>query len=332
MILNNQVYLNIAPYKFTKETRVLPLPEDGYVQVQYLYCGICGGDYSLYLGRRKNYPATRGHEFIAKITNVGNDVQDFEVGDLVVSDFNFRCGQCEYCISGHSHLCVMNGIQKFSNRAFAQYANIHYSYLLKVNDIEVLPSACFIEPLSCVLHAIDMVQLTPNAKILINGGGSIGTLFCLYLCRVKHFDNVYVRETNQSRLSNLLKCYNVHDGMKANALKYDYVFECSNSIDGVQEALNIVHEGGNICVMTHLYGLDTSFIYETLCKKELTPVFPLRDGEKGNLSRAYSIIKDYWLASDNILFEVYNDVEDAFRNKASSNHNKQIIKINHAVD
>ena len=330
MIINNKIFFNSGERAFNTVTCKLPFPEPDYVRVQYLYCGICGGDYSLYLGRKKKYPSTRGHEFIAKVIDIGTDVKDINIGDYVVSDFNFRCGKCEYCKNGHSHLCVMNDIQKFSNRAFAQYANIHHSYLLSVNDIKVLPRACFIEPLSCVLHAIDMISINSDAKILVNGGGSIGSLFCLYLCRVKGFKNIYVTEKNKSRLDNLITCFNVIDSSNK-VTSYDIIIECTNSIDGMLEALNKTLPGSNICIMSHLYGLDTSFIYETLCKKELTPVFPLRNGEKDNLSKAYSIIRDYWRDSDDILFEIYDNVEEAFEKKTSSEHNKQIIKINHEM-
>lgn len=329
MTIDNKIFFNSGKYTFNTTTSKLASPESDYVRVQYLYCGICGGDYSLYLGRKKKYPATRGHEFIAEVIDIGDNVKDICVGDYVVSDFNFRCGKCEYCQQGQSHLCVMNDIQKFSNRAFAQYANIHHSYLLTVNDIKVLPRACFIEPLSCVLHAIDMLSINSDTKILINGGGSIGSLFCFYFCRVKGFRNVHVIEKNRSRLDNLIKCFNVIDGSGNEIARYDIIIECTNSIDGMLAALNKTLQGSNICIMSHLYGLDTSFIYETLCKKEITPVFPLRNGEKCNLSKAYSIIRDYWHDGDDILFEIYNSVEEAFKNKASSKHNKQIIKINH---
>lgn len=332
MTINNKIFFNSDKYAFTTMMSKLPYPDPDYVRLKYLYCGICGGDYSLYLGRRNNYPATRGHEFVAKVIDTGSNVTDIRVGDYVVSDFNFRCGECNYCKKGYSHLCIMNDIQKFSNRAFAQYANVHYSYLLAVNDIGILPRACFIEPLSCVLHAIDMMSVNYDDRILINGGGSIGTLFCLYFCRVKGLKNVYVLEKNTSRLNNLIRCYDVYDGSNNSILTYDIVIECTNSIEGMREALNISHVGGQLCIMSHLYGLNTSFIYEIICKKELRPIFPLRNGEKENLFRAYSIIKDFWRDSDDILFEIYDSVEEAFNHKASSNYNKQIIKIRHDLD
>ena len=331
MTINNKIYLNTDKGSFNTINQKLDFPEPNYVRVKYLYCGICGGDYSLYLGRKRKYPSTRGHEFVAQIIDVGSQVLDFKVGDYVVSDFNYRCGQCKYCKKGQSHLCIMNDIQKFSNRAYAQYANIHQSYLLPVNEITVLPRACFIEPLSCVLHAMEMMTIDSNTKVLINGGGSIGSLFCLYLCRVRGYKNIYVAEKNKHRLNNLIKCFGAINNSLNNNKEYDIIIECTNEIDGMRESLNQIQQGGEICIMSHLYGLDTAFIYEMLCKKEIKPIFPLRNGEKENLLKAYSIIKNYWQSGDDVLFEVFSGVEEAFSKKASSNHNKQIIKIEHST-
>lgn len=276
------------------------------------------------MGRRTKYPISLGHEFVAEVICTGKKVKNFSNGDLVVSDLNFRCGKCEYCKTHKSHLCIDNDIQKFTNRGFALYANIHYSYLLKINEIKNIPTACFIEPLSCVIHAANMINRKQYNNILINGGGSIGTLFCLYLSRV-HKLNVFVKEPNKAKLDKLVFCYGVKPYIPN--VRYDIIIECSNSPEGMQEALDMANRGDELCVMSHLYGIDTSFIYETICKKELNVTFPLRNGEKENLATAYHIIKNQWKPTDDCLFKIYNNIEDAFSDKASSEYNKQIINV-----
>lgn len=91
----------MQPHKFVNINTYLPddIPVD-YVRVKYLYCGICGGDYSRYLGYRTEYPLSLGHEFVAQILdyNCVHSV-NFNIGDFVVSDFNYRCQKCHYCLS-----------------------------------------------------------------------------------------------------------------------------------------------------------------------------------------------------------------------------------------
>jgi len=95
----------LAPYKISLMESSLPplLPE--YAVIEYLYCGICGGDYSVYLGRRQAYPISLGHEFVGRIISVGKNVTNLKNGQYVISDLNYRCGECKFCKRGQSHLC-----------------------------------------------------------------------------------------------------------------------------------------------------------------------------------------------------------------------------------
>ena len=80
-MMNNYGYILTKPYIFEYVNSNIEPPQDKYIQVKYLYCSICGGDYSQFIGRRANYPISLGHEFIGKIVAVGNKVNGFKVGD-----------------------------------------------------------------------------------------------------------------------------------------------------------------------------------------------------------------------------------------------------------
>ena len=97
----------------------MPATEEEYVNIEYLYCGICGGDYSVYRGYRQSYSVSLGHEFVARVISVGQSVKNIHPGQYVVSDFNYRCNECIYCKTNRSHLCIKNDIGLFSNRGFA---------------------------------------------------------------------------------------------------------------------------------------------------------------------------------------------------------------------
>lgn len=327
--MHNKVYYHTAPYKIETVNNVIAPPTRKYITVEYLYCGICGGDYSTYIGRRNDFPYSLGHEFVGRVINIGNDVSALHIGDYVISDFNYRCGNCINCISGKSHLCLQNDVQKFTNRAFAQYGNIHENYLYKIPQFKFLPKACLIEPLSCVIHACNLCKFNKNMNIVINGCGSIGMLFIFYLSKVLSLKNIYINEINEMREKNIIANFPVKT-YKPNIIdKYDYIIECSNSTEGVKKSLDLCSAGGRICIMSHLYGVDTSFIYEKICKKELVPIFPLRNGNIDTIKLAIDYINNIWDDNAKELLGIYDDIYFAFNQKNTTNFNKQIVRISH---
>ena len=85
---------------------VTPSP-DGLV-VETEACGICRSDWHAWKGHWPSVPTDHilGHEPAGTVTAVGDEVEQFSVGDEVGIPFNVACGHCEYCWSGDSHLCA----------------------------------------------------------------------------------------------------------------------------------------------------------------------------------------------------------------------------------
>lgn len=328
--MKNHQYIFSQPNKFISTVKELSYPDAEYVTVRFIACGICGGDYSTYIGRRKCYPISLGHEFVGEIIKIGENISDYHIGQKVISDFNYRCGKCKYCLSGRSHLCIENNIQLFSNRAYAQYGNIHKNYLISIPDIPDINRACFIEPLSCVIHAMKSIKHTASSNVLINGCGSIGTMAIFYLSKILHYKNIYVYDINESRLENVIQCFGVCNFMVCH-VSPDIIIECTNQENGMSNALSIAEPGSAICIMSHLYGIDTSFIYEKICQKELIAYFPLRNGGKENLLQAIDLITKYWTHEYDILYHSYCNLRYILKNKPSLPYNKQVFDITNAV-
>lgn len=326
--MNNTIYTLSAKELFSKNELSMGKLSSRYVRIKNLYCGICGGDYSSYIGRRNQYNISLGHEFISEIIEIGNEVTNFEISDLVVSDLNYRCGKCSYCKQNKSHLCNENNIQNFSNRAFAYYSDIESSYLAKANSLKdnVIAATCA-EPLSCVLHAMNITLPGKTSDILLVGCGNIGMLMAFYLKMVLKIDNVYVTDIIENKMNNLIELFSCtpYD----NKSKYDFVIEASNDIHGLKKAISSCSKGGKVCSMSHLYGMDTAFIYEPIVKNEININFPLRNGIKKNLDTALHYITEYWEYKYNSMFEIYplQSINQAFQNKGISLFNKQIIQI-----
>lgn len=321
----NTIALFTEPFKVNLVRSPLSIPKDDYVCVEYLYCGICGGDYSVYCGYRQKFPISLGHEFVAKVVSVGKLVKNIYPGQYVVSDFNYRCNECLYCTSNQSHLCVKNDIGLFSNRGFARFANIHSSYLMPITPPDYLPRACLIEPLSCVIHACQLANVHQGMKILLCGGGGIGMLFCFLLRRVYKNISITLAEKNSTKSMLLNKHFSIQKYSSKTNDEYDLIVDCSNSISGLKFSIDNAKQGHEICIMSHLYGLETSFVYEQICKKELRCTFPLRNGEYSNLLLASECINQYWTREYDEMLAIYDNVDAAFKEKEMSPYCKQIV-------
>lgn len=329
--MRNRGYLLTGAGNFQLVEKDLPdkLPEHS-VLLQIEYCGICGGDYSCYLGRRPEYPKSLGHEFVGTILSMGRGVQAFEIGDFVISDLNYRCGKCTYCAAKKSHLCISNNIERFSNRAFFQYMVIDETYLYRIKmPSSLLYRAALIEPLSCVIHSYNQIKTFDWKTILINGCGSIGTLFCFYLKNILRDCDISVYDVNTHRSAALSNCFGVKCVSSLSEESFDGVYECTNSPVGIEYSLQSVKRGGVFCVLSHLYGEQTSFVYEAICKKELRPVCPLRNGSPANIRTAIECIETLWSPSLDSLIGIYafDDLSDVFRGKGQIEFNKQVIKM-----
>ena len=331
--MKNDVYYLIKKGKFQLSRNDLDVLKPNYVRVQFLYCGICGGDYSCFLGRRTSYPYSLGHEFVAKVIDIGKEVDTFSVNDFVISDFNYRCGKCLYCLKGKDHLCIQNNVGYFTNRAFAEYADIHKNYLYNVKILKNITNATLVEPLSCVIHAYEeILSICKPQCILIVGLGNIGMLFAFYLKLVVKMEKVFVHDSITEKKRRIIKLFKCTEMNMDNSQKYDFIIDATNSITGANFCLAISRFSQKYCMMSHLYGLDTSFIYEMMCQKEIKPIFPLRNGNRNNIHLATQIIHKYWHPNFDEVMEIFpiSQIQQVFDKKCSLKSNKQIISMNHA--
>jgi threonine 3-dehydrogenase len=107
----------------------VPEPDIGIndVLIQVLRTGICGTDVHIYnwdAWAQKTIPVPMvvGHEFVGRIVEVGSNVHDFRIGDIVSGEGHVVCGRCRNCLAGRRHLCKdTKGIGVNRPGAFAEY-------------------------------------------------------------------------------------------------------------------------------------------------------------------------------------------------------------------
>ncbi|KKY22661.1 putative alcohol dehydrogenase [Phaeomoniella chlamydospora] len=96
-----------APFEVSVEDKPVPIiqePTNTILKVSST--ALCGTDLHYYRGHQKSPPGfICGHEFVGHVVKLGNDVQNFQIGDHVVVPFYTACGSCFYCTRGEASRC-----------------------------------------------------------------------------------------------------------------------------------------------------------------------------------------------------------------------------------
>ncbi|HCX64510.1 MAG TPA: hypothetical protein DHN33_04795, partial [Eubacteriaceae bacterium] len=81
-------------------------PQDGLL-VKVDSVGLCGSDVRTYFHGHHHieYPVILGHENVGEIVEVGEEVENFVVGDRIIVNPVLPCNQCWYCKKGWQHMC-----------------------------------------------------------------------------------------------------------------------------------------------------------------------------------------------------------------------------------
>jgi threonine 3-dehydrogenase len=96
------------------------------VRIRVLKTGICGTDlhiahWDAWAQKSITPPLVVGHEFVGEVLELGSNVRDLEVGDIVSGEGHVVCGRCRHCRAGRWHLCANSiGLGVGRDGAFAE--------------------------------------------------------------------------------------------------------------------------------------------------------------------------------------------------------------------
>lgn len=167
-----------APERISIEQVDDPVCEADEVIVQVAQVGICGTDLHIYRNEYlSTFPLIAGHEFAGRIVEVGKHVDQFHRGDRVAVDPNLHCGQCYFCRQEQANHCLnWQGVGITRPGGFAEYVAVPARACYDIPDQLTDTQAAFIEPLSCVIHALNRLRVWPGDEVLIFGAGPMGLL------------------------------------------------------------------------------------------------------------------------------------------------------------
>ncbi len=192
--------MKAARFYGPKDIRIDQIPEPqlrpGAVAIDIAWCGICGTDLHEYLEgpifipphghphplTHEEEPVTMGHEFSGIVTALGGGVTGLSVGEHVVVEPYFVCGECPQCRAGNYHLCTKMGFIGLAGGGggLSEKIVVDRRWVHPVGDIP-LDEAALIEPLSVGHHAFVRSQAKAGDVALVTGAGPIGLLLAAVL-------------------------------------------------------------------------------------------------------------------------------------------------------
>lgn len=245
----------------------VPTPQIGIndVLIKVLKTSICGTDVHIYnwdqwAQKTIKTPLTIGHEFVGEIAEMGENVHDFEVGDIVTAEGHVVCGRCRNCMAGRRHLCHSpHGIGVNCDGAFAEFISVPVTnvwYAEPSISLDVL--SCF-DPLGNAVHTALSFNVV-GEDILITGAGPIG---CMATGVVRQIGarHIVVTDMNPYRLE-LAKIMGatvtldvrkdtIADVQKKLGMKegFDVGMEMSGSASALKEMITNMAHGGKIALL-----------------------------------------------------------------------------------
>jgi L-iditol 2-dehydrogenase len=261
--MKDESKMHVAMYYNNRDVRLeqVPVPKigPGELLIKTRASGICGSDLMEWY-RIKKAPLVLGHEITGEVTEVGEGVKDFKVGDRVFSSHHVPCGRCRYCLSGHQSVCDLLRTTHFDPGGFAEYIRVPKINVelgtLQIPDTMTFDEGSFIEPLACVVRAQRFARMTAGQTVLVIGSGISGLLH-MQLARTRVASRIIATDISEYRLKAATqfgadavihgsadvptRLKELNDGRLA-----DLVIVCTGAMPGIQQAIKSIDRGGTL--------------------------------------------------------------------------------------
>ena len=267
-------------------------PRKGEVLIKITHTGVCHTDAFTLSGDDPEgiFPAVLGHEGAGIVVEVGEGVTSVKPGDHVIPLYTAECGECLFCKSGKTNLCVSvratqgkgvmpDGTTRFSYNGqpiyhymgcstFSEYTVVAEVSLAKINPDANPEQVCL---LGCgVTTGLGAVKNTAKVQegdtVAVFGLGGIG-LAVIQGAKLAKAGRIIAIDTNPgkfdlARVFGATDCVNPKDyqepiqqvivGMTGWGV--DHSFECIGNVNVMRAALECAHRGWGQSVIIGVAG------------------------------------------------------------------------------
>jgi propanol-preferring alcohol dehydrogenase len=160
----------------------VPKPELRYgeVLVQTKACGICGTDLHIIdgTGYKPRLPHILGHEPAGVVVQISEGVTSIGLGDRVLPNIFFTCGECFYCRTNRETLCTnfAGALGVGINGGYAEYFKAPARNLFPLPENIAFPEGSVIaDAVVTAVHAVRRrAQVRSGQIVLVIGTGGVG--------------------------------------------------------------------------------------------------------------------------------------------------------------
>lgn len=252
----------VEPRRIEMRNVAVPQPSEGGIVVRIRAALTDGTDLKAYRRGHPQMPMPTpfGHEFSGDVAATGPGVRDFAVGEAVMCVHSAPCGACFWCSHRQEELCEHVMSTKILG-AYAEYIDVpahivQRNCYLKPADLSYV-AAAFLEPLACVVHSVDVLEVRAGETVAVLGDGGFGFLHAM-LVRARGAVPVLVgrHEERLQRARDLGISYVVNSKVTQPAAALnnvtagrgaDAVIECTGAQDVWESAPGLVRRGGRAC-------------------------------------------------------------------------------------
>lgn len=275
-----------GPGRIKVEEVELPKINEDEIRVENHITLTCGTDLKMY---KRGHPLVTppliiGHEFAGVVADVGSNVDKFKVGERVTAANSAPCNTCFYCKRGKQNLCenLEDAIIGFTTQgAYAQYIKVPAKIVEQnthiIPDHVSYEEAALIEPLACVVHGNQQLNINPGDTVVIIGAGPIGLLH-LQMSKLRGSSKLIVTDLSDERLKmskELGADYLINARREpqvkrvlelTNNVGADVVIEASGHLETWENAVTLTRKGGTTllfggCKPGTRVNLDTKHIH-----------------------------------------------------------------------
>jgi (R,R)-butanediol dehydrogenase/meso-butanediol dehydrogenase/diacetyl reductase len=256
-------------------------PGPGELGLEVALCGICGSD--LHMRPNPMIPAgtVPGHELSGRISEIGEGVEGFTLGERVVVQPFDPCGSCPACARGDQHLCMngMGGGIGLIGRpgGYAEHVVAKPHQLFKLPEALSDKAGALVEPLAVGVHGARLGELQQGLPAAVFGAGPIGLMTLLALRALGHERLVLVeKNANRGRIASeltgveVISPDDVNEQLQAKlgGEPPAVVYDCAGHSSVLPVAMEVVRPAGTV-VMVGIADDPTPIIPMILAIKEI---------------------------------------------------------------
>jgi len=185
-----------------------PVIKPNEIMMKVKKIGICGSDIHAYYGEHPfmSFPIRLGHEMAGEVLEVGAEVKDIKIGDLVTAMPQEFCHECEPCTGGRYNICnTLEVIGCQTPGAACEYFNVDAALVKKIPEGMTDEIAATIEPAAVGVHAVRRSGSVKGMNVVVMGAGTIGNVTA-QAAMAEGAKNVLITDLSDYRLEIAKNC------------------------------------------------------------------------------------------------------------------------------